>query len=171
MVIQVNSELCSGCGSCVEVCPVGAVHLVDHRAVIDDELCTQCEACVDACPNEAVALISVPLHSSPAMALATTQTGMMPVPMKTVLPATVLSNRSLSPVAGAALAFLRSDLAPRVLDLLVTTLERRLARPETANMISVSTPLPDMTRRSRGTRRQIRYRGGRPVTGNWKERR
>jgi len=169
MTMQVNSELCSNCGVCVEACPVEAIHLVDTGAMFDDELCTQCEVCVDACPNGAITSISEPLHRSPALALATTQTGMMPVSTKTDLPATVHPNRSLAPVAGAALAFLGSEVAPRVLDLLITTLERRLVRQETDNRISA--PSPDMTWRGRGMRRQIRFRRGRTIIRNRMERR
>lgn len=171
MTIQVNSALCSSCGVCVEACPVEAIHLLDTGVMVEDELCVLCEACVDACPNGAIASIPEPLHRSPALALATTQTGMMTVPTKTVLPATMHPNRSLAPAARAALAFLGSEVAPRVLDLLFTTLERRLACPETTNMISVSAPSPDMTRRGRGARRQIRRRRGNMATGNYRERR
>jgi len=47
----VDSERCTGCGACVEVCPVGAIALVNGKARIDEEACTGCGACVDACPE------------------------------------------------------------------------------------------------------------------------
>ena len=50
----VDVTRCTGCGACVEVCPVGAVALVDGKARVDEELCTGCGACVDACPEGAI---------------------------------------------------------------------------------------------------------------------
>jgi NAD-dependent dihydropyrimidine dehydrogenase PreA subunit len=171
MMVKISSDLCFGCGVCIETCPVGAIHLVDDVAVIDDELCSQCEACVDACPNGAITLISVPLPSPPAMTLAKTQTGITPISTKTSSPEVLHPNRSLAPVAGAALAFLGSEIAPRILDLLIATLERRLAQPEMTGKAPFSSPSRSITRRNEGTRKQIRYRGGRTVIGNLKERR
>jgi len=51
---KVNQELCTGCGSCIEVCQAGAISLRDGRAVIDAEACVGCGACVDACPCQAI---------------------------------------------------------------------------------------------------------------------
>jgi len=45
---------CTGCGACVEVCPAGAIGLVDGKAHVDEELCIGCGACVDACPEDAI---------------------------------------------------------------------------------------------------------------------
>lgn len=56
MAAQVNRELCTGCGSCVEACPVEAIHLENDKAVIDEEACTECGACVAECPVEAITL-------------------------------------------------------------------------------------------------------------------
>jgi NAD-dependent dihydropyrimidine dehydrogenase PreA subunit len=52
----VDVDRCTGCGACVEMCPVGAISLVDGRARVDEETCTGCGACVDACPEDAVHL-------------------------------------------------------------------------------------------------------------------
>jgi ferredoxin len=36
MVMQVDQELCAGCGVCVDACSTGAIHLVEQRAEIDN---------------------------------------------------------------------------------------------------------------------------------------
>ena len=53
-IVWVDVTRCTGCGACVEVCPVGAIALVDGKARVDEELCTGCGACVDACPEGAI---------------------------------------------------------------------------------------------------------------------
>ena len=56
MAAKVNKEKCTGCGSCVEACPVEAIKLENEKAVIDEEECTECGVCVDECPEEAISL-------------------------------------------------------------------------------------------------------------------
>lgn len=48
---------CSTCSKCVEVCPTGAVSLVESGLAIDPELCHRCHACVDACPDGSLAML------------------------------------------------------------------------------------------------------------------
>ena len=51
----VNKEMCTGCGLCVQVCPVKAIVLTDDgRASINDDLCIRCGSCHNACHQEAV---------------------------------------------------------------------------------------------------------------------
>jgi ferredoxin len=52
--VWVETAHCVGCGACVEVCPAGAIALMDGKACIDEEKCTGCGACVDACPEGAI---------------------------------------------------------------------------------------------------------------------
>jgi Fe-S-cluster-containing hydrogenase component 2 len=52
--IWVDIARCTGCGACVDMCPAGAIALVDGRADVDRQVCTGCEACVDACPEGAI---------------------------------------------------------------------------------------------------------------------
>ena len=52
---QIDPLLCTGCGSCVEVCEYDAI---DGKAkfihMIDKKMCEKCEACVDACEEGAI---------------------------------------------------------------------------------------------------------------------
>ena len=54
MAICVDREQCIGCESCVAVCPVGALSMVDGKANIDQDTCISCGACIGECPVEAI---------------------------------------------------------------------------------------------------------------------
>ena len=56
MAAVVDKEKCTGCGVCVDECPVEAIKMEDDKAVIDADTCTECGQCVDACPNEAISM-------------------------------------------------------------------------------------------------------------------
>jgi len=56
-VAVVDSEKCTGCGICLDVCPAGAIEVME-KAVIDDEICTGCAACVTECPNKAIIIFA-----------------------------------------------------------------------------------------------------------------
>ncbi|MFH1730674.1 MAG: 4Fe-4S binding protein [Planctomycetota bacterium] len=53
-MVKVNAEECVGCETCVPVCPVEAIKMVDETAVIDQEICTACGTCIAECPVEAI---------------------------------------------------------------------------------------------------------------------
>ena len=50
----VNRENCVGCRQCYNVCPVGAITMVEHKAVIDYAVCIGCGQCVAACNYQAM---------------------------------------------------------------------------------------------------------------------
>jgi len=63
-VAVVNEDLCTGCGTCVEACPFGAISMRKGEGLldlseIDRLLCKGCGNCVVACPVKAITL---PLH-------------------------------------------------------------------------------------------------------------
>ncbi len=172
MVIQVNQESCDGCGICVGACSVGAIQLVDQRIVVDEALCTQCEVCTDACPNGAITTLSLPARSVPIAMLPAAESVKIPVPAQTVLPKTVAPAGGLAPLAGVALTFLWREIAPRLANVMIAALGRRLARPTTNAVALTSTPSRNLASQGRGEqRKQARYRGGHTGNRNHKERR
>lgn len=55
----VTEELCSGCGTCITVCPYSAIELVKEKdgtthAKVNEALCMGCGACVASCPSGAM---------------------------------------------------------------------------------------------------------------------
>jgi len=47
-------EKCRGCGTCVEVCPAGALALVEEKAKLDPERCLGCGECLAVCLQSAI---------------------------------------------------------------------------------------------------------------------
>ena len=53
--LVLNTETCTGCGMCVEVCPHAVFEIQEKKAVIiERELCMECGACALNCPAGAL---------------------------------------------------------------------------------------------------------------------
>ena len=50
----VNKDVCVSCQTCVDVCPVQAISMVDGVAHINKDICVNCGQCKDACPVNAI---------------------------------------------------------------------------------------------------------------------
>ena len=54
----INTEDCTACGSCVEVCPNGVLEIEDTAvSVVNEDECVACEACIEECPMGAITKI------------------------------------------------------------------------------------------------------------------
>ena len=55
-IARVNTELCTGCETCLTVCPYDAItrDAALKVAVISEALCTGCGTCAAACPSDAI---------------------------------------------------------------------------------------------------------------------
>ncbi|HMQ97481.1 MAG TPA: CoB--CoM heterodisulfide reductase iron-sulfur subunit A family protein [Ignavibacteria bacterium] len=53
---SINEKFCSGCKSCIPICPYSAISYNDstQKAVINEALCKGCGTCVAACPSGSI---------------------------------------------------------------------------------------------------------------------
>lgn len=55
VTLKYNSEKCTGCGMCIEVCPHGVFEIADGKAAaLDRDACMECGACAKNCPFSAI---------------------------------------------------------------------------------------------------------------------
>lgn len=56
--IEINEDLCNGCGNCVVDCAEGALQIVDGKAkVINESFCDGLGACLGNCPTDALKIV------------------------------------------------------------------------------------------------------------------
>jgi NAD-dependent dihydropyrimidine dehydrogenase PreA subunit len=51
---KVDEAKCTGCGTCIDVCPNEAIALVGDKAKINPDDCLECGSCEGECPSEAI---------------------------------------------------------------------------------------------------------------------
>jgi len=56
MQYRIAENICSGCGTCLDVCPTEAIRMLDGRAIITME-CIDCGACPRVCPEGAIKML------------------------------------------------------------------------------------------------------------------
>jgi uncharacterized protein (DUF362 family)/Pyruvate/2-oxoacid:ferredoxin oxidoreductase delta subunit len=53
---QVDPELCTACGTCIDQCPVSALFMDEDIPKVDADTCITCFCCQEMCPEKAIAL-------------------------------------------------------------------------------------------------------------------
>lgn len=53
--VKVDNGKCTGCGECVDICPMEVFELQEEKSVpVKMDECEGCESCVATCPEEAI---------------------------------------------------------------------------------------------------------------------
>ena len=50
----IQPGICTGCGTCIEVCPMDAIKMENGIAIVMREMCKNCKICVRVCPEGAI---------------------------------------------------------------------------------------------------------------------
>jgi NAD-dependent dihydropyrimidine dehydrogenase PreA subunit len=57
VTLHLNSERCTGCGMCINVCPQAVFSMIDKRAHIENrDACIECGACAKNCAWDAISV-------------------------------------------------------------------------------------------------------------------
>jgi ferredoxin len=57
-IIQIDEELCNGCGACADACHEGAIAMIDGKAkLLRDDYCDGLGNCLPACPTGAITFV------------------------------------------------------------------------------------------------------------------
>ncbi|KAL7719606.1 4Fe 4S ferredoxin iron-sulfur binding domain protein [Entamoeba marina] len=55
--ITVDTDICIGCGACVDICPTGVLDVIDRKCVaVAPENCSKCRDCMNVCPVDAISI-------------------------------------------------------------------------------------------------------------------
>jgi NAD-dependent dihydropyrimidine dehydrogenase PreA subunit len=55
--VIVDKEKCTGCGTCVENCPVDVYEIKNEKAVpVNEDACIGCRLCESQCPEGAITI-------------------------------------------------------------------------------------------------------------------
>jgi ferredoxin len=157
---HVDVARCTGCGACVEVCPTGAIRLVEGEtgrcAEVDQRECRGCEACVEACPEGAIMLEVEPAIEGE---LVQREAKLVPVgPQHREVCLAQPVPKALTWL-GAALVFAAREIVPRIAVSLLDAWDRR------ANRFAA---YPSDPRAERSAQRSVTNL---PRRGGWRHRR
>jgi ferredoxin len=53
-----NEDECSGCGECIDICPIDAVKMENDMPLVDLDWCIGCGVCSKKCPNDAIKMMA-----------------------------------------------------------------------------------------------------------------
>ncbi len=120
-MIQVDLSRCTGCGACVDVCPMGAIYIVDGHAEVDETLCNLCEACISACPKEALSSVPEVVSTPEADRLPQVQPDKV-IQLPPVRTEVTPWHQKVLPAVGVVVSYAGREILPRVVDSLVSAL-------------------------------------------------
>ncbi|MGB9668869.1 MAG: indolepyruvate ferredoxin oxidoreductase subunit alpha [Anaerolineales bacterium] len=157
MAVTVNQAKCTGCGSCLDTCPMEAIQIINGKAQIDSALCRECEVCINICPTGALTVASpqmLPVKHPPMEII-------QPKPVEKAMVKDDAKPR-LPSWMGVITAILSSELIPQIAELVNQV---RSSREKSVNLqpkfTSNNSPLFGFYGGQRRMRRRFQNRGKR----------
>jgi ferredoxin len=172
-MIRVDEALCTGCGACIDECPVGAITQVNGTVMIDSALCDGCgssdeardKLCIDICANGALIWVGerVAGMATEPSSLAIVKPPVQVISVEPRKTAPVTWRRMVLPPISAALAWVGREVVPRLatqaLHALDSALDRRLSRWAEDEDVTRGAK---SKRRGQGKQQRRRHRQSRP---------
>jgi Fe-S-cluster-containing hydrogenase component 2 len=163
-VVVIHVEKCTGCGECLDVCPEGALYLVEDKAAVDEALCSECEACLSTCPEEAILpVVEIPedkpahpttdVSRQPARVPQPEPVHLQPVPE----PSRISLWTSVAPAVGSALTVVGRQLMTRLVPTVLDIFDQRTSQPARDSRSEQQKDRP--AGRGQGRRQRRRRRG------------
>jgi len=59
--VQLDTDLCVGCTTCIKFCPTKAIRVKNGKARIFEDRCIDCGECIRRCPKGAKKAVSDPV--------------------------------------------------------------------------------------------------------------
>ena len=56
LTVDVDRDICNGCGDCLEVCIFTGMEMIDEKAKVNQKRCLGCGRCESTCPNDAISI-------------------------------------------------------------------------------------------------------------------
>ena len=153
---NIERELCTGCGSCVLVCPKAALSLVVDKVSLDRSRCDECGTCVDVCPSGALLPVELPTRPTEEVLLQPRSVKRAEQTMITV--STPSAIRARSEHKPSILTRLASSLAPLVWDAAIELADRWLSRPAESTAIAKTRGSAPTQSKQVGSGQRLRHR-------------
>lgn len=132
-MIYIDDNLCTGCGTCLDVCDRSAITLDGCTASITQESCTSCGQCVDVCPVGAI----IQVEPIEAMSSALVRERAASVPRDTLTaPSAPLSALPVASTSGASRFASIEHLLSGVFGLVGSALELKRATSNSSRLIA-----------------------------------
>jgi NAD-dependent dihydropyrimidine dehydrogenase PreA subunit len=127
-MITVSYQKCTGCGECLQYCPNEAIFLQNNKAVIDQDRCDECTACMEACPEGAIILTQYE-ESEIVKTVKLVEDSPAKIHQRPIQATSNSIRSAILPALGSILIWTGTEVLPRLSNLILKNLDKRVQSP------------------------------------------